>query len=117
MANGYTLRWNGPQIKRRERDAARQGLLLAVEHLLGVSNARVPIEEGVLERSGVASVHDSQLVGAVSYDTRYAVRQHEDLSLSHDEGRQAKYLESAMASEKDMLLALIAGQLRRGFRR
>ena len=35
-------------------------------------------------------------MAAVSYDTPYAIRQHEDLSYKHDAGRKAKYLEDPL---------------------
>ncbi len=95
-----------------QRAGAARGLVLATEHTLGVARSRVPIEEGTLERSGSASVDEGALTGAVSFDTPYAVRQHEDLGLKHDAGRQAKYLESAFASEADTNADLIARSIR-----
>lgn len=92
--------------------AAGRGVYLAAEHLLGVSRRLVPLEEATLERSGVAS--SDGMEGAVSYDTPYAVRQHEDLTLQHDAGRQAKYLEQPWQSEQDAMLDIIAQEVRRG---
>jgi hypothetical protein len=86
------------------------------EHLLQVSRERVPIEEATLERSGVVSVDESSMTSAVSYDTPYAVRQHEELSYRHDPGRTAKYLERPLREEKDTILAIIAAQVRRALR-
>jgi hypothetical protein len=86
------------------------------EHLLQVSRERVPIEEATLERSGVVSVDESSMTAAVSYDTPYAVRQHEELSYRHDPGRTAKYLEGPLREEKDTILAIIAAQVRRALR-
>ena len=101
------------QIKAREREAAVRGLKLGVEHVLQVSRRQVPIEEGTLERSGATSVDEGNLTGAVSYNTNYAVRQHEDMSLRHDDGRKAKYLEDPMRTEADAVRDIIAAQLRR----
>ncbi|MDG4832428.1 minor capsid protein [Solwaraspora sp. WMMD1047] len=84
------------------------GLELAAEHLLQASSELVPHEEGDLERSGEVSRDDARGAVAVSYDRPYAVRQHEDLTARHDEGREAKYLEKPMATERDTMLALIA---------
>lgn len=100
----------------RERAGAVRGLQLGTEHLLQVSRLQVPIEEATLERSGVASVDPAKLEGAVSYDTPYAVRQHEDLTLRHDDGRKAKYLEDPMRDEADAIGELIAAQIRRALR-
>lgn len=94
-------------------DKAANGLFLGTEHVLQVSNSQVPIEEATLERSGVASVDSDKLVGAVSYDTQYAVKQHEDLELQHDAGRNAKYLENAFNSERDVVIQIIADEIRK----
>lgn len=103
-------------VQAAERAGAVRGLALAAEHLLQASRLQVPIEEGTLERSGVASVDPASLRAAVSYDTPYAVRQHEDLALSHDDGRKAKYLEDPARDEAETMRALIAAQIRRALR-
>ncbi|WP_328285701.1 hypothetical protein [Streptomyces sp. GQFP] len=89
---------------------------MAVEHVLQVARRRVPIEEGTLERSGVASVDEASLTGAVSFDQPYAVRQHEDMTLRHDAGRTAKYLEDPLNEESATVEAIIAAQVRRELR-
>jgi hypothetical protein len=98
------------------RAAAARGLAKGVEHVLTESRKQVPIEEGTLERSGVASVDEASLRGAVSYDTPYAVRQHEDLTLRHDPGRKAKYLEDPLNDEGPTVLALVHAEMRRALR-
>ncbi|WDZ91145.1 hypothetical protein [Nocardiopsis sp. HUAS JQ3] len=97
----------------RTHAAEARGLGKAAEHLLGASRQRVPIEEGTLERSGVASVDESTLEAAVSYDTEYAARQHEETTWQHDAGRSAKYLEAPFEEEHDTMLALVAAEVRR----
>lgn len=92
------------------QDAADRAAYAAGEHLLGASNAHVPLEEGTLERSGAVSDPDNGAV-TVSYDTPYAVAQHEDLTYEHDPGRTAKYLENAMHDEAATIRAIIAGEL------
>lgn len=116
MTQNYTLRWDGDGILEELRDAAAAGLGLAAEHLLQVSRERVPIEEGTLERSGVASVDAEKLQAAVSYDMPYAVVQHEDLILQHDQGRTAKYLEGPAIEEAATMQDIIATQVRRALR-
>lgn len=108
--------WHGPKVKKTARKGAKKGLTDGTEHLLAASTAVVPIEEATLERSGVASVDEATMTGAVSYDGPYAVRQHEDLTFRHDPGRQAKYLEQPMLAERDAILTLIAAAIRRGLR-
>lgn len=95
----------------RVKSATKAGLRIAGEHILGVSNRQVPHEEGDLERSGVVSEGDNEV--AISYDTPYAVRQHEDLSMKHDAGRNAKYLERACKTEASTAGRLIATHIKR----
>jgi hypothetical protein len=107
-----SMQWQGRRLwTERGRRAASEGLTRALEHTLGVSNSRVPLREGTLERSGKVIVNG--LDGAISYDTVYAVRQHEELTWKHLPGRQAKYLESAMNDQRATMLALMAVPLRR----
>ncbi len=108
-----TSRWRGAQEKARARQAAATGLAAAAEHLLQVSRTRVPIEEGTLERSGVASHDATSLTGAVSYDTPYAVKQHEDASLRHGSGRTSHYLENPAKQQSQAIAQIIATACRR----
>lgn len=116
MPQRATLKLNIGQIAKAQRAGAVLGLKKAAEHLLQVSREQVPIEEGTLERSGVASVDEGELRAAVSYDTPYAVRQHEDLTLKHDEGRKAKYLEDPMNEERQVMGEIVATEVRRSLR-
>ncbi|WP_399088022.1 hypothetical protein ACGH2B_12495 [Streptomyces sp. BBFR2] len=110
------IRWNGAAVRGRTREGAVRGLLLGAEHLLAASRAEVPLDEGTLERSGAASVDESSLTAAVSYDTPYAVRVHEDMTARHSPGRKAKYLENPARREAGQIAAIIAAQVRRALR-
>lgn len=111
-----TLKLHTSAVAATARSGAVKGLKLAAEHLLQKSRELVPIEEGTLERSGTVSLDDGDLRATISYSTPYAVRQHEELTWRHDEGRQAKYLEQPFVSERSVMLALIAAQIRRSLR-
>jgi hypothetical protein len=102
-----SIKWYGQRAKAQAHRGAARGLFLWAEHVLGCSRPLVPIEEATLERSGVASVDEARLRAAVSYDTPYAVRQHEELSWRHDQGRQAKYLEQPLNQEKPVGLQIV----------
>jgi hypothetical protein len=80
-------------LKRIEK-AAGDAVQDLAEHGLEESNRLVPIETGTLARTG--QVSRQGLTATVSYDTPYAAVQHEDTQLAHAEGRQAKYLETAI---------------------
>ncbi|AYD86203.1 hypothetical protein SEA_DAROLANDSTONE_11 [Streptomyces phage Darolandstone] len=116
MTQRTRLNWNGPAVMRGTRAGAVRGLRIAAEHVLTESRKVVPIEEATLERSGVATVDETRLTAAVSYDTVYAVRQHEELNYRHDPGRTAKYLERPLTEQADAVAEIIAAQLRRSLR-
>lgn len=101
-----------PAVQAKVKMALRQGLRIAGEHILGVSNRQVPHEEGYLEMTGVVTEDGVDTV-AISYDTPYAVIQHEDLTLHHDAGRNAKYLENACKSEAKTAGRLIATHVKK----
>lgn len=109
--------WQGGRLwTGRGRRLAADGLRQALEHTLGVSRAQVPLDEGTLERSGRVVVDETALDGGITYDTVYAVRQHEELTWRHLPGRKAKYLEDPMNSERPTMLRLMAVPLRRWLR-
>ncbi|QJT04353.1 hypothetical protein G9272_32060 [Streptomyces asoensis] len=116
MARSFRLTWHGPAVERQLRQGAARGLLLSAEHVLGKSQEVVPLDESPLMHSGVASVEESTLTGMVSYDTPYAVIQHENLAYRHAPGRTAKYLENSLNGARAEVLAIIAAQLRRATR-
>lgn len=117
MANAkFNAKVNPEELTAQIRRAAARGLDLAAEHVLSVSNQRVPNDDGILERSGRPSVDALELRAVVSYDTPYAVIQHENLDYKHEPGRTAKYLELAVREEAEAVKALIAKQLRQVFK-
>jgi hypothetical protein len=110
-----SMEWQGQRLwGDRGRRLAGEGLARALEHTLGVANTVVPLDEATLQRSG--KVTQVGLNGAISYDTPYAVRQHEELTWRHAPGRSAKYLEIPMNTERETMLALMAVPLRRWLR-
>jgi hypothetical protein len=113
MVQQARISWHGARAKSAARTGAARGLGLAAEHVLQVSNTRVPIEEGTLERSGVTDVDESELRASVSYDTPYAVVQHEDMTLQHDAGRSPKFLEQALDEEWKTAERIIAREVRK----
>lgn len=115
MTQYARMEWQGRRLwTNRGRRAASRGLRLALEHTLGVANTLVPLDEGPLMQSGKVTVDG--LDGMISYDTVYAVRQHEELTWKHAPGRQAKYLEQPMNTERDKMLDIMAAPLRRWLR-
>lgn len=101
-----------PKAKDILNGSANRGVALAAEHLLGVANEKVPIEESTLLKSGTVSTDPDNFAAAVSYDTPYAARQHEDMHLRHDQGRTAKWLENAMNAEVKTAAKIIADTIK-----
>ncbi|WP_307848307.1 hypothetical protein [Streptomyces sp. RK31] len=116
MPQNFRLRFEGARAAREMRAGGARGLLLGAEHVLGISNDKVPLDEGFLQSTGTASVDEADMNAMVSYDGPYAVRQHEELEWRHAPGREAKYLENALNSSRTEVQALIAAQLRRALR-
>jgi hypothetical protein len=99
-------------VKAEMRGALADALGDVAETLLNDANRTVPIEEGTLERSGTASVDRAGLRSAVSYDTPYAVYQHEDPTLRHDPGRRDHWLEDTLNENRRRYLDYIAGKVK-----
>lgn len=106
------LTWKGKEVSDKVKSAAITGLTNAAEAVLDRSNQKVPLAEGTLANSATTSVDASSLTAAVSYDTIYAVRQHEDLSLRHLNGREAKYLENAIKEMSNEIQRYLAASLK-----
>lgn len=110
MSRGVKISLDLGRVGKGVHAGAKQGMALAVEHLLTEANKHVPHDEGTLERSGRTgvAVTGKGVQGSVSYDTPYAVRQHEDLTLNHDGKGEAKWLENTMAAESKTVGRIIA---------
>jgi len=103
--------WNTAATSREAKAAALAALKAAGEFILDESNKIAPIDEGTLIRSGDVSVDDQGV--NVFYDTPYALRQHEDMSLRHKNGRRAKYLESALRENADKVMQYVQDALKK----
>lgn len=80
-------------IKTVTKYGTKEGVWAALDHLAAVSKQQVPLDQGTLRFSCAVSVNEDGTQGAVSYDTPYAVVQHENTWYRHQRGRKAKYLE------------------------
>src|SRR5690606_31559273 len=110
------VRWYGKPVSDKVRAAGIRGLRLAAEHVLEEANRTVPLEEGTLMRSGTVSVDEQRGEAAISYDTPYAIRQHEDLTLRHDPGRRAKWLEATLRERQRAVRDYIAGEIKKAMK-
>ncbi|MEW1706986.1 hypothetical protein AB0230_07065 [Microbacterium sp. NPDC089190] len=110
------VQWNDPE--RHIRVGAARGLNRGATVLMGESQSRAPVDQTDLRNS--AATHDAtpdNLQSAVTYDTPYAVVQHERLDFNHptdhNPNAQAKYLESAAIELRDDISAVVAADIRR----
>lgn len=105
------LKWHGARVKATISRAAARGLFIGASYGLQESNRVVPIEEGTLQRSGFVDVDPGALSATIAYDTPYAKRQHEDMSLRHDQGRKAKFLEDTMKQRGRTMFELVGREI------
>lgn len=93
-------------------DAAVGG---AGEFLLEAANRTVPHEEGTLEGSGTVTLvrKGDTTAAVVSYDTPYAVRQHEDTRLRHAGKGRAKWLERTALEQRTRITRFLVDRLGR----
>lgn len=114
MSSNFT--WRGDLAKAIAKEAAMSGLLDGAEYILTKSHEEVPHDTGTLQRSGTVTEALSEDAVYISYNTPYAVKQHEDLTLRHAEGRKAKYLEDPYNREKNKVLQLVGERVKRALK-
>ena len=118
------LRWFGDKAKAAVLIAGMQALSEGGELVLTESQEEVPHATGTLQRSGTVTKVPSEFAVYISYNTPYAVRQHEDLSLRHPDprnpistpGRKAKYLEDPFNRLKRKVLRLVELRIKKALR-
>ena len=94
------------------RDAAEQAVREVAEDALTEANDRVPLDEGDLARSGEVVAFPEKLLAAITYDTPYAVRQHEDPSLRHPRQGEPYWLERTVDENAARYFQHIADAMR-----
>lgn len=114
MAQDVELTWRGEELRRAVRRAAAEGLTAAAELILGEAIAIVPLDVSTLQDSGkVTPATPDNLRAIISFDTPYAVVQHERMDLHHPNGRQAKYLERPWRENFEKAMALVSAAISR----
>jgi len=113
MAQTATVTWNGKAVSRMVAAAAMRGTTMWGEFILTGARVDVPLDEGTLERSGRVISDERRISATVSFDTPYAVVQHEDLTFRHAPGRRAKYLERPWRASKRIGPNIVAKQIRK----
>ena len=96
-------------IERCVRSGGRKGTFAMLDHIASVSKDQVPLDMGPLKNSCTVEVSEDGSSGTISYDTPYAVAQHENTGFTHQRGRKAKYLEDPVndrAVQQEALAAM-----------
>lgn len=112
------------QVEAKVKSAANQAVHDAAETLLTEANQTAPHSKGPLRLSGNVSDDGHKAVSAVSYDTPYAVRQHEDTRLRHpdptnpqsDPRGRAKWLQRTLQERQDALKGHIADAIKKALK-
>jgi hypothetical protein len=107
--NATALQGLAPAIRAAAAKAVRE----VAEDALTESNDRIPVEEGDLRRSGEVTAFPEELAAAITYDTPYAVRQHEDPTLNHPRQGEHHFLENAIEENADRYADHIAARIRK----
>lgn len=109
------LKWNGSAAKKAAHQAGMKALYKCAEAILAEAIDEVPLESGTLERSG--AITESGNSAYISFNTPYARKQHEDLTLRHVEGRKAKYLEDPFNRKKEKVRKYILRKVKEALQR
>lgn len=95
----------------KQRRAALKGLRHAAEEVRTYAQQLTPKDRGHLRASAEVTVDEAGLRAAISYDTPYAVYQHERLDLNHPVG-ESKFLEKALNARHQAATMIVAKYLR-----
>lgn len=98
--NQVRFTWHGPRVLKAINTKEQKALWQAGNEILAKSRELVPHDTGTLEGDSGVVVDPRDLVCTIYYGAEhaasYAVRQHQDLTLRHPNGREAKYLQKAV---------------------
>lgn len=95
------------------RKAAALAVVEVAEDALTEANDRAPLDEGDLVRSAEVVPHPEQTAASITYDTPYAIRQHEDSTLNHPRQGEAHWLERVVEENAPRYFQWIADRIRK----
>lgn len=105
--------WRGAEYSALLAKAGALGLSQAAEYLRSKTLPRTPKRDGDLRGSAqVINATIFNLEAWVTFDTPYAVRQHEELDYFHPVG-EAKFLERTLQDEAKTIQRIIAAPIGR----
>ena len=107
MAN---LDWRGQEVANDIKQALSHALYGGGEIVRQEAAQRAPKDKGTLRLSAKTTVDGNK--AAVSFNTKYAARQHEEVGYHHAEG-EAKYLENAVTAKRNEFLEHVAAEVKK----
>ena len=90
---------NLEKYKKETAQKTKKAVMDCIQNLSTESAEQVPVDTHNLQRSRVAEM-TSEYTGEVSYNTPYALKQHENLFYWHTQGK-AKYLEDPLNANRE----------------
>jgi hypothetical protein len=117
-----TVKWHGAQAKIRARSGAVAGLTSWADGVLESAKTLVPVSQsargGSLRDTGKVEVDPARMRACVSFDQlpdapHIAIYVHERLDVQHEDGKQAKFLESPTNASKLTGPAKVAAAMRK----
>lgn len=120
MAYRTRVEWRDKQVQQVVARRALDAIESAADELLRKANETIPFDDGTLAASGQVDVNAATLTAQVSYNTPYAIRQHEDTSLRHPNplspssspNGRARWLELTAKEQRDRLTRWVASQMK-----
>lgn len=104
---------NTAAISAAMRQAAARAVLEVAEDALTEANDRVPLDEGDLARSGEVTAFPEKSAASITYDTPYAIKQHEDVTLKHPRQGEDHWLERTVEENAPRYFQWIADRIRK----
>lgn len=109
------LNWKGGEVTNRIEDVVDSTAYGAASIVHEDAVQRTPVETGTLrataavKRTGNGQAH-------ITYGTKYARRQHEEIGWNHPGGGEAKFLENALHAQRDKVRDFIQDEIRKALR-
>lgn len=108
------LDWRGHEVADR-LDKVVDTIVFGAASLVHKDAAdRTPIETGTLKATATV-VPTGPGQAHITYGTKYARRQHEEIGWAHQDG-EAKFLENALHAQRDKVRDFIQDQIRKALR-
>ena len=108
------FRSNIPNVRRMIKQKTREAMEMVVNDLTRRSKQLAPLDTGDLRGAGEGdvNVNGDEIIGTVSFNKPYAMKQHEEMGYIHPRGGQAKYLEQPLNENRDRYKDFIKNKIR-----